>query len=819
MSYCLVCLASGTKDPCVRCGQRPSKRVEQLVHLRLKSIYKAFKQSGVSGGGPGPPGIMDGGCNPPSDEVSKISGGGRETSSTHRGKYSSALRSLTESESLRSMEGSTSFYQSMASEVAAVLQTASNSMSSDQGDDGRRSRGRRVSSHPPPPFSTHDQVPHRQHTVTSPLWRKTREEIEAANAAAEASANAAAAALLAELDEEETSGPSKKSKKKKKKKDKKKESPDLAPEKLTVNDTVVEEPRNLDSKSNAASNKKQGTKAESKSFSIDDESSDEEEMILEQLVGINKASKPPKKERQKDDKEKPATTELPPSPAPPSEGTPELDKDLADLIANNDEDGLEDFLANLKGVPGLSILRKATKKALKKMKDDKAGPETKSQKLKDRAASSVQDTKPAKKPAAQNRTTPSAPAAQPSTNITPSSTAASQHLPLLRVVSRTQSSVGSTAKGGAVNTKPVSASARAECVMHMAPTVVGWVIGKGGQRIRDMMEESGAKIWIDQESMGDNDARVVYVSGKRSSVDTAVRMVKDLIAKAPVSASVASVPAQSAIQATTQAPPALSKSPSPDVTASSAPSSDPSPSFAAAAAAAKQPTSAAQAIPKTSIPNKSSASGWSNTDSTARGQLPKAAAFLSTSTPQTTVDVIDGSSKSIASLMSASKQTSDIIRKEIACDPQFIGLLLGRNSLAAKSIQAESGASLHINQTVAPGKIGISGRAENVAKAEQLIYGVLKYRDDQAQKASTNMDSLSSSTPISNMRPDGALVNESRMRSENVTTVPPMQLNNLQHQEDMQFHQRPSQIPNNSVAGDRMVCLRTITLFIYWKTF
>ncbi|GMI40692.1 hypothetical protein TeGR_g3595, partial [Tetraparma gracilis] len=46
MAYCLVCLASGSKDPCVRCGHRPSKRVEQLVHLRLKSIYKAFKSAG-----------------------------------------------------------------------------------------------------------------------------------------------------------------------------------------------------------------------------------------------------------------------------------------------------------------------------------------------------------------------------------------------------------------------------------------------------------------------------------------------------------------------------------------------------------------------------------------------------------------------------------------------------------------------------------------------------------------------------------------------------------------------------------------------------
>jgi KH domain len=45
LSYCLVCLASGPKETCVRCNARPSKRMEQLVHLRLKSIYKAFQHS------------------------------------------------------------------------------------------------------------------------------------------------------------------------------------------------------------------------------------------------------------------------------------------------------------------------------------------------------------------------------------------------------------------------------------------------------------------------------------------------------------------------------------------------------------------------------------------------------------------------------------------------------------------------------------------------------------------------------------------------------------------------------------------------------
>ena len=38
------------KEPCVRCGTRSSERVEQLVHSRLKSIYKACKAFKNSGG-------------------------------------------------------------------------------------------------------------------------------------------------------------------------------------------------------------------------------------------------------------------------------------------------------------------------------------------------------------------------------------------------------------------------------------------------------------------------------------------------------------------------------------------------------------------------------------------------------------------------------------------------------------------------------------------------------------------------------------------------------------------------------------------------
>jgi hypothetical protein len=490
------------------------------------------------------------------------------------------------------------------------------------------------------------------------------------------------------------------------------------------------------------------------------------------------------------------------------EGNPDLEKELSVLISNNDEDGLEEFLTNLKGVPGLSVLRKATKKALKKMKDDKSAPEPKPHKQREKASASGQDAKPTKKAQAAQKATAVA-ASQPSINLNPASTAGSQHGPLLKVVSRTQSAVGGPAKGGTTNTKSAPASARAECVMHMAPTVVGWVIGKGGQRIRDMMEESGAKIWIDQESMGDNDARVVYVSGKRSSVDSAVRMVKDLISKAPVSASAAAAAptqgsAPASVTAAPQATTAVSKSPSPVVTAP-VPVSDSAPSFAAAASHVSKQTSPAvvTAQPSKPVPKKIPAPGWSNADAVTVSHPPPktAAAPVSKPAPHTTVDNIDESTKSIASMMSASRQPPETVRSEISCDPQFIALLLGRDGLAAKSIQTESGASLHINQTIAPGTIGISGKAENVTKAEQLIYGVLKYRDEQLKQEAQKVK----------MRPDMSLnqvadpyANERRMRTDNISTMPSMQLHNLQRtQEDVQFqNQRPPQIPGNPGRGE-----------------
>jgi KH domain len=72
-----------------------------------------------------------------------------------------------------------------------------------------------------------------------------------------------------------------------------------------------------------------------------------------------------------------------------------------------------------------------------------------------------------------------------------------------------------------------------EVVLEISPLVVGWVIGKGGVKIRDLMEESGAKVWIDRESMQVHEPRIIYVSGPKDSVDLAVNMIQKIVKQAP----------------------------------------------------------------------------------------------------------------------------------------------------------------------------------------------------------------------------------------------------------------------------------------------
>jgi hypothetical protein len=206
----------------------------------------------------------------------------------------------------------------------------------------------------------------------------------------------------------------------------------------------------------------------------------------------------------------------------------------------------------------------------------------------------------------------------------------------------------------------------------MSPLIVGWVIGKGGQRIRDLMEESGARIWIDQESVGPSEYRLVYVSGQRKNVDDAVHLIKDLVSKAPVSSA---------------------------QTRHSVPSGD------------NQAVDPSAPIPK-------------NDKSPTKGLPLKSTESDVKFEPSTEIG---------ADLSKLQPDDVSSTRRVLTCDPRYVPLLIGRRGWEIKSIQDRSNAQVDIDQTVTPRRITISGTKESVAKAVELVQDVLSYPTSQLQ--------------------------------------------------------------------------------------
>ena len=270
-----------------------------------------------------------------------------------------------------------------------------------------------------------------------------------------------------------------------------------------------------------------------------------------------------------------------------SDDKDDAELELASMVADGNEDGIEHLLSELRGIPGRAALRKNAKKALKRIREERSllsvgaapasGEWMETSSKSSRAAKSAGSSNimasgvgmggstvvslpaPTKEVVAQkNAVSTTSTASSPTlkeeskASIQPtiygggSATSTAQAAvttpsslykppePLLKFVSHTHRAPGQAPLNEDRGTYHAPASARTECVLHMAPSVVGWVIGRGGQRIRDLMEESTAKVWIDQDSMGPKEMRIVYVSGSRKAVDVAVRMIKDLVAKAPV---------------------------------------------------------------------------------------------------------------------------------------------------------------------------------------------------------------------------------------------------------------------------------------------
>jgi len=721
MSYCLVCLASGTKDPCVRCAHRPSKRVEQLVHLRLKSIYKAFKQSGAAlGGAPGGPGSGPGGHRGigPAAGARGLLGEGGSSSRAAAAAAIARAAGLPSGDSsidaaLEALGGETGHGGApdlgLAGGVGAVLQAAAAAAAA-SGAGGAAGRG-----------GTSRRTPHAGGSGSGTnAGSKRGGGVASAGSRTQAEADAAAAALLAELDleeanrravEERNKGAASKKKKKKKKGGggsggQQQQQP---PDETNVTGNNVKKPPDPDgvadvAPSSALSNDKKRLKdakekgdnlkntdgsAVAKYLTDEDENREDhydndddqfdhpDDEILK--LTVNSANTDPK---------------LP----MPTDGHNHIGNDIEDELAKlvelSDADGIERLLGSIRGVPGRAALRKNAKKALKRIKEEIAAAfaaaDMAAQEQREREAAMIQANQPPIPipSAGTERQQPSlsrGSAPRPHPHVPPS-----RDEVLLRLVSHTQRPNGDGTGGGPPSRNGRSESggsapsggpsARCECVMHMSPTVVGWVIGKGGTRIRDLMDSSGAKIWIDQDSMGPSDPRVMYVSGQRRAVDVAVRMIQELVAKAPVigqQAQHAQQQAQQQAQQRVATPPPPSRGPTPEEDAERAEAAD----FVAAASAAAA----------------------ANTEGKSR-----------VSTVGQTVW----------------KENGQCI-EYLHCEAQFVALLIGRRGWTVKHIQDVSGARVDIDQSCTPRKITISGSVAAVRGAVRMVRDVLSYPNAQ----------------------------------------------------------------------------------------
>lgn len=616
LSYCLVCLASGSKDPCVRCGHRPSKRMEQLVHLRLKSIYKAFKQSSKS-----PKNSNSNNSNSNTFNTGTSSNTNTNTNLGTGDFHHSHHDHHDSGPTIEELEEGMEDYdpQNMSTNIGNHHHHHhNNNNNNDEGhgtEEGARADARRDF-----------------------LAEKFLEEKQK-------QADAAAEALLAELEEEEEAAKSKKSKKKRKKERQQKAKQSDEPD-------VVE-----DSKPKATPSKREGV-VKKEQTQLDETPIKSRPSEDSSLRNNNSPATP---EQQPETLQEATSAEE----AMAEENLDPFEKRLYDCVEGCDVDGIEGILFELKGVPGRASLRKNAKKALKRLRAPATSATEAEEEAMTREASG-----------------------SPSVDYTKGP------VELLKLVSD--------------NKIPGKQSSRAECVMQMSPMVVGWVIGKGGQRIRDLMEESGAKVWIDQEKAKPDEARNVYISGERKSVDQAVRMVREIVSKAPIEG------------AAKYAPDALV--PDEDAAEKSSPADNPQEAVARTNSALPGVKAPSPPIPAAEVPPPAMAA--SNPP------------ILATSTPIL-------SSTPVLPLSYLEKSISeDKFEHVMTCEARFVPLLIGKRGWAIKDIQDKSGARVDIDQTVTPRQIRISGSKASVDKAIPMVRDVLSYPHAQPQPGAEIHDGM-----------------------------------------------------------------------------
>lgn len=69
-------------------------------------------------------------------------------------------------------------------------------------------------------------------------------------------------------------------------------------------------------------------------------------------------------------------------------------------------------------------------------------------------------------------------------------------------------------------------------VMDLAPSMVGWMIGRHGTNIKSIRRETNCNIWVDQDVPGDQ-PRKIFIMGTKENVVAAVRKVDEIQSTAP----------------------------------------------------------------------------------------------------------------------------------------------------------------------------------------------------------------------------------------------------------------------------------------------
>jgi len=200
-----------------------------------------------------------------------------------------------------------------------------------------------------------------------------------------------------------------------------------------------------------------------------------------------------------------------------------LEAKLKDAVANKSLTEIQEVLDDARGVPGLATLRKSAKKHMKKISEllkaenisnaphfrnlvgDEGSP----------SSANSGTSQPLKK-SIESRIIPSCATSQLAQSVVLNSAGSSSGQASARVP--TSSTVHRIEPG---------------MVIDLAPGIVGWVIGRGGVRIKDIQQRSGCKMWVDQD-VADEEPRKLYITGSREAMDEASSLVHGLIDTAPV---------------------------------------------------------------------------------------------------------------------------------------------------------------------------------------------------------------------------------------------------------------------------------------------